>query len=233
MKKFFLMTAAVLVAVILGALLSSKEDGKSDVVEPLAQVQPIEYKITVSAATASPYSVDMLIKTNIPLPVEVMASISIKNQKPTDTYIGSSKKIKLIDAEQKITLDGESENLPAGEYLVEVTFYPRWGATEGPKEAKEIKEEILGVANVSLSGSGENKSQVDRRNRAQKWVMENVIIGTPWNEGQFVEELGAFSKTKSDINLHDAYYFPESDMTIIVNNFKNSVKIWRMGKALK
>jgi hypothetical protein len=195
--------------------------------------QPSKYEISVTASSTSAYSVDMIIQTNIPLPVKVSASISIKGQKPNDTYIGTSEFVMITDSEQTVTLDGKSENLPAGEYIAEVIFHPRWGAKEGSKKAKEIKEKIIGTAEVTLAGSGKTKMHVDRRNAAKKWVIENVIIGTPWSEGQFVQKLGNFSKSKADWNLHDAYYFPVADMTIIVNNLKRTVSIWRFGKASK
>lgn len=201
--------------------------------EPVDTEEPTNFEILVEASTISAYAVTLTIRTNIPLPIEVMASVSIKGQKPTDTYIGMSKRVRITSAEQTVTLDGESEKLPAGEYMAEVTFYPRWGAENGPEEAKEIKEEIVGNADVILSGSGESKSQADQRNIDQLWVMENVTIGTPWNESQFVEQLGQFSKSEADLNFHDAYYFPRADMTIIVNHLKNSVGIWRMGRATK
>ena len=59
--------------------------------------------------------------------------------------------------------------------------------------------------------------------------MLNVNIGVLWNENQFVEKLGPFSKTDSELNHHDAYYFEKADMTIIVSRIKNTVATWRMG----
>jgi len=63
--------------------------------------------------------------------------------------------------------------------------------------------------------------------------MLNVDIGILWNESQFVAKLGKFSKSASDLNLHDAYYFEDADMTIIVSRVKNTVALWRMGRATK
>lgn len=205
----------------------------ANVEAPVEAEEPTNFEISVVASAVSAYVVALTIKTDIPLPIEVMASVSIKNQNPTDTYIGVSKRVKLTSPEQTITLDGESENLPAGEYTAEVTFYPRWGAEAGPQEAKKIKEVITGEADIILVGSGESKSQADQRNVAQKWVFENVIVGTPWNESLLVEKLGQFSKSEADLNFHDAYYFPGAGMTLIVNRLKNSVALWRIGRATK
>tara|TARA_R110002074_G_scaffold364682_1_gene538196 strand:- start:423 stop:1250 length:828 start_codon:yes stop_codon:yes gene_type:complete len=202
------------------------------------------FKISVKAKPVSAYEVEVKIKTNIPLPVEVMASVSIKGQNPQDIYIGTSKTIKLSAPEQTVILDGKDENLPAGEYYVEVAFYPEWGADDGPTEAKRINSEIIGQADVSLTGSGESKAQTDAKNDAKydasEWAMENAGIGAPWNEDQFVAKLGPFKKSASELNLtaapgflFDAYYFEYVDMTIIVSRATKKVVIWRDGLATK
>lgn len=192
---------------------------------------PIDYSISVQATPTSAYVVSLAVTTNIPLPVEVMAGVSAKGQAPTDTFIGVSKRVTLTSPEQTVEIDGASENLPSGEYTAEVTFYPRWGAENGTEQAKAITQEVIGVADVTLSGSGESKGQVDQRNLAQKWVMENVSVGTAWNESQFVQRMGQFEKSASTLNLHDAYFFPDTDMTIIVSRVNSTVATWRMGKA--
>lgn len=202
------------------------------------------FKISVKAKPVSAYEVEVKIKTNIPLPVEVMASVSIKGQNPQDIYIGTSKKIKLSAPEQTVILDGRDENLPAGEYSVEVAFYPEWGAEIGSIEAKRINSEIIGQADVTLTGSGESKAQTDAKNdakyNAREWAMQNAGIGTPWNEDQFVAKIGPFKKSASELNLtaapgflFDAYYFEYVDMTIIVSRATNKVVIWRDGLATK
>ena len=197
----------------------------------VANVDPIDYSISVQATPISAYVVSLVVTTNIPLPVEVMAGVSAKGQAPTDTFIGVSKRVKLTSPEQTIELDGRSEKLPSGEYTADVTFYPRWGAENGTKQAKAIKQEIIGAVDVTLSGSGESKGQVDQRNIAQKWVIENVSVGTAWNKSEFVQRMGQFEKSDSTLNLHDAFFFPDTDMTIIVSRVKNTVATWRMGKA--
>jgi len=117
-----------------------------------------DFKISIEATPISQYEVSLNVKTNIPLPIEVMASVSIKGQNPKDTYIGVSQRVKLTSAEQTVKLNGKSENLPSGEYLAEVTFYPKWGAKNGSAAAKRINAEIIGQADVTLSGSGASKT---------------------------------------------------------------------------
>ena len=210
-------------------------DGGGPVVQDadsaVTDVESIDYSISVQATPISAYVVSLVVTTNIPLPVEVMAGVSAKGQAPTDTFIGVSKRVMLTSPEQTIEIDGTSENLPSGEYTAAVTFYPRWGAENGTEQAKAITQEIIGAVDVTLSGSGESKGQVDQRNIAQRWVMENVSIGTDWNESQFVQRMGQFEKSASTLNLHDAFFFPDTDMTIIVSRVKNTVATWRMGRA--
>lgn len=207
--------------------------------DPVAQVtnsaavnsEPIDYYISVQATPTSAYIVSLVVTTNIPLPVEVMAGVSATGQAPTDIFIGLSRRVTLTSPEQTLEIDGTSENLPSGEYTAEVTFYPRWGAENGTEQAKAITEEIFGAADVTLNGSGESRGQADQRNIAQRWVMENVSVGTAWNESQFIQRMGQFEKSDSTLNLHDAYFFPDTDMTIIVSRVNSTVATWRMGEA--
>ena len=114
-----------------------------------------------------------------------------------------------------------------------VTFYPRWGASNGNPKAKKIKDEISASVEIILQGSGESTEDAKKRNELQKWVMENVIVGTPWNEQDFVQRLGKYKKIKADLRLHEGFYFPKADMTILVNTVKGTISTWRMGRASK
>lgn len=224
MKNVFLVVGVLIAGFVAYSYYSNDGD-------PVANVDPIDYSISVQATPISAYVVSLVVTTNIPLPVEVMAGVSAKGQAPTDTFIGVYKRVMLTSPEQTIEIDGTSENLPSGEYTADVTFYPRWGAENGTEQAKAITQEIIGAVDVTLSGSGESKGQVDQRNIAQRWVMENVFVDTDWNESQFVQRMGQFEKSASTLNLHDAFFFPDTDMTIIVSRVKNTVAMWRMGRA--
>ena len=73
---------------------------------------------------------------------------------------------------------------------------------------------------------------VKSRNAKKIWVMENIIMNMPWDEKAMVEQLGQYEKSDSTLShLHDAYFFPEADMTLIVNRFKHEITIWRSGRA--
>lgn len=232
MKKALLVVSTLLAVGTFIVYSGGREGVPLQISEPSAAVvQMDDYKITVKATAVSSFEVLLNVNTNIPLPVEVMASLSIKGQNPQDTYIGVSERVRLTSPEQIITIDGTEENLPSGDYVAEVSFYSRWGAENGSEAAKQITSDIIGQSDVTLSGSGESKNQADEQNIAQRWVMLNVDIGMPWNEGLFVERLGQFSTTASTLNLHDAYYFEDADMTIIVSRAHDTVAVWRMGRA--
>ncbi|MBN7763685.1 hypothetical protein JYP52_21335 [Nitratireductor aquibiodomus] len=224
-------TVVIFVILILSGFLaylflSGEEVVKREVASSEA-VSLEEYTISVEARPLSASVVHLDVDTNIPLPIDVMASVSAKNQSPNDVYIGFSKRVRLTSPKQTIEMEGEG--LPSGDYTADVTFYPDWGAKDGPREAKSITNEIIGVDDVTLGGAGESIEEADRRNNAQRWVMMNVSSGTPWDATLFVEKLGDFQKTEAALNLHDAYYFPVADMTIIVSRLKNTVTTWRDG----
>jgi hypothetical protein len=150
-KKGVLILSTVL---LLGVIAMSV--GRNDPTPPkpatvaIAPVASPDFKISVEATPISQFEASLNVKTNIPLPIEVMASVSIKGQNPKDSHIGVSQRVKLTSPEQTIKLDGKSENLPSGEYLAEVAFYPKWGAENGSTEAKRINVEIIGQADVTL-----------------------------------------------------------------------------------
>ena len=193
-----------------------------------------EYTLTISAKPASEYSVEFTVKTNIPLPVEVMATVDLKNQKPDDIYIGYSDRIKLTSPIQTFILNASSMKLPSGDYVAEVTFYPRWGAKDGNPKASNIKQQLSDSVELRLKGSGESSSDAEQRKKSQRWVMENVIIGTPWDKTTFTNKLGDYEELKvanRNPQIIKVYYFPEVDMTIFVNAYKNTVATWRKGKT--
>ena len=98
-----------------------------------------------------------------------MAGMSLKGQKPDDTYIGYSKRIKLASSEQTLVIDALSQKkkLPSGDYVAEVTFYPRWGAKNGNPKASIIKQQISDSVEVRLKGSGESSNDAGERNKLQ------------------------------------------------------------------
>ena len=196
---------------------------------------PTNPKIELQATVKDENTVGFLIETNIPLPVEVMASIDLKNQKPDDTYIGVSKRIKIETSPYSYDLDISEEKLPNGDYEAVVTFYPRWGANNGNELAKEIESKVENVYSISLGSSshGTAKERMEK-DKKQLWIINNVVVDTPWDNDKFVKELGEFIElvvTNRNPEIIKAYYFSEADMTIFVSKPKKAVVTWREGKV--
>lgn len=179
--------------------------------------------------------VELTIATNLPLPVTVATSIDLDGQAPTDTYIGyEGGRVVLQQPTTKIVFDTSlaTKALPAGRYLASVSFHPKWGA-EGNPDAQGAPELHADVP-FMLQASGKSVAWATLRDRRQAWIMENLNSNAPWNKRAFEQRLGASEKGPSDLSpLHDAYYYPGADVTLIVNRLRNEVSIWRLGRATK
>lgn len=205
----------------------------SDPVPMISQTSATDFKIAVEAQPRGD-QVRVVAITNLPLPVEVMASVNLVGQKPDDVFIGTGGERMTVSEERTEftvdAVDANGEPLPAGQYEVEVSFYPRWGAkNEAAKNVPDTEglSKPFPLTNDEVS-AGEAKQIKDR----QRWVMLNVISRSPWDEQMFVSRLGKFEKSPSQLSrLHDAYYFPGADMTLIVNRLKGEVSVWRIGRA--
>lgn len=207
--------------------------------KPPEQAAPIgPSSIQVEATPISPTVIKTIITTNLPLPVTVMASVDLPDQAGDDVYIGYSERVTLINPRTETLIDTSSGStsspantpLPSGAYDLNVTFYPRWGAPDNPKAAA-LTSDVVGRTRVELGGSGASRETAQLMNDRRRWVMENVVVHTPFDETSFRRRLGDFEKSAATLNNHDAYYFPGADMTMIVNRTRRDVAIWRMGKA--
>lgn len=190
--------------------------------------------LAVAAKPVSDHEVEFTITTSLPPPVEVMASVDLAGQKDDDVYIGHSERVRLSGPVTRAVVDTSKakQDLPAGDYVAAVAFYPRWGA-EGNARAAGAPE-LRASQPVTLRASGVSRAAAQARNARQVWVMENVIVGTPWDEAAFVKRLGPYEKSPAELShLHDAYYFPGADMTLIVNRLRNEVSIWRTGRQTR
>ena len=191
-------------------------------------------KIEVGSKVKTENVIEFTIETNIPLPIEIMASIDLKNQNPDDVHIGTRKKIKIDKSPLVFDFNIAEAKLPSGEYQTKVTFYPKWGAKNGNELARKIQTAISGFSSIELSTSHESAERTIEFNRKQSWVMDNVAIETPWDENKFKIALGNFDElqvTNRNPKIIKVYYFPEADMTIFVNKLKKSVLTWRTGKT--
>ena len=227
------MKKLVIFAVILGLLSCSGNSNNEQASSKDNNTIPTSPKIDLKATVKSENTVEFLIETNIPLPVEFMASIDLKDQEPDEIYIGASKKIKVESTPFSLDFDINEYKLPSGEYNAEVAFYPGWGANNGNELAKEIKSEVVGSSSITLGtsyGTAEERKEMDKK---QSWIMNNVFVGTPWNRDKFIKKLGEYQElivTNRNPEIIKAYYFSEADMTIFVSKPKKSVITWREGK---
>ena len=193
---------------------------------------PADPQIALRAEPVSSNEVRFVVTTNLPLPVEVMASVSLADQRPEATWIGHQQRVTLSRPTTTFVLHTSAAQrpLPRGSYEAEISFYPRWGAAGN--SAAAAAPELHAVETVTLRGSGMARADAELRNERQRWVMEHVVMHTPWDEPSFVARLGRYEKSQAELShLHDAYYFPGADMTLIVNRLLGEVTIWRIGRA--
>ena len=100
--------------------------------------------------------------------------------------------------------------------------------------ATAVGHVIRGTSEINLEGSGQSPAKREARTAKQIWVMENVPLGSPWREQVFVSRLGPYRKSNSTLSrAHGAYYFPQADITIIVDELENLITVWRLGRARK
>ncbi len=123
-------------------------------------------------------------------------------------------------------MDGKA--LPDGYYDADVIVGPNW---EENKTIASFPSGFEGKQTIHLR-SNRTRASVEHQNELQKWVIDYVPSDAPWNEQAFKSRLGPYEKSASILSpMHDAYYFPEADMTLIVNRVQQQVAIWRVGHA--
>ncbi|MBL8549241.1 MAG: hypothetical protein JNJ73_04605 [Hyphomonadaceae bacterium] len=174
------------------------------------------------------------LETNIPLPVEVMVGVVLQGLGDHDRYVGHSVRLTITQSPQSFSIPTRSPDgpLPAGAYDVEVDFYPRWGAQNGPPVAKAITREISARRAITLGGSGESAAEMRWRLEAQEWVMRNVFPGNPWDASALERRLGPSERlaVTNRTAVAVGFYYPRADMTIFVSTALNEVLAWRKGR---
>ena len=196
--------------------------------------RPVPTKATLSlvATPVSDTIVEFVVKTDAPTPIRVAAGVDLAGQDDTDTYIGHSEFVTLTGPSTTFTIDtGKADQpIPSGSYEAEVTFYQRWGAKDNPAAADV--EDMAAATVIELRGSGQTRETAEEANVARRWVMENVVSRTPWDEDDFVRRLGPHEKLEAVRRpVIEAYFFPRVDMTILVYSQRDEVMVWRMGRA--
>lgn len=193
---------------------------------------PGGYKISAEPAVLPSGSVHVAIKTNIPGEIEVMANLSLHGQKDEEVWIGKDEKVRISKGSGEVTF--ATDDLPKGQYDVEVDFYPRWGFKDAPSRATGITKNLITISSVSLTGNGTSSADTQFKKNNQKWVMEHVATGDPWHPSDWTNKFGDYRELSVDRfnpKIIKAYYFPRIDMTVIVNTLKGEISTWRLGEA--
>lgn len=190
---------------------------------------PANPRLELEAETVSNDEVRFTITTNLPTPFGVATGVNLAGQDGNDVYVGYSEFVTLTKPTTTFTLDTSKAQkpLPTGDYEAEVNFYPNW------KENAALKTvpKLTAVKPITLKASGESAEVTNLRNERQRWVMSSTHMNMPWDEQLYVNKLGPYQKSQADMShLHDAYYFPGADMTLIVNRLRGQLTIWRMGR---
>lgn len=201
-----------------------------------------EYWIKVKATPTGPYTVDVEIETNIPGEIVLSANLVVKGQKPDDTLIGTDFiRVPVSGGKAKATIDGAKRTfpykskLPAGDYDVEVNFYPRWSKNKAVARAAKISDAIEGRDSIVLSASGQSSSSAKAAAEGKRWVMENFYMGYPWNPAFWSDRFGELQRVEyrgsGNSRVLKMYYVKSIDMTLLINDLKKEIVTYRMGLA--
>jgi len=178
------------------------------------------------------------INTDIPLPIEVMVSLSLRGLKPDDYAVGFSHRVKIDESPKTISFEaknayGSQNILPNGSYDAEVSFYTSWGTTN-PTIKSTYPKNIITSQKVELKSDLSIKMQ-KTQDKMQGWGI-NVSIGDNWNKELYEKNLGRYQELVTegrDPNIVKTYYYPEADMTFFVSIITNKILVWKLGKVNK
>lgn len=158
--------------------------------------------------------------------------MDLVGQAKDDVYIGVSERIVVVDGSAEVELD--VSKLPTARYMATASFYPRWGFQDDEARSSGIVENIEGTKKIKIVGSGVSRKRVEERERGQKWVMENVWMGTDWKPRVWKKKFGRWDElpvTSMNPNIIKNYYFETIEMTIVVNVLKQEVVTWKTGNV--
>jgi len=199
------------------------------------------YSIKVTARPTGKFTVQVSVTTNLPDAAVLSGSLGLANQKPDDTFIGTGfQEIAIKGGKASFVIDGSkrvmpmNSALPAGLYDVEVSFHPLWAQNRALAAKLNLSDSLAGVAQVRLGGSGASVASAKKKQEAQRWVMMNVNIGDKWDSSFYTKKFGAYRElplASGNPRILKMYYFPQIDMTFMVNVYKGEIAVWRMGKA--
>lgn len=222
---------SVILSLLTGLTLSGCGEDVKNTSETKEEVVKEDYYLTASPEVQAGESVIIPLASNIPGDIEVMVSVGLTGQAPDDIFVGTSQRASLKDGHGETVV--QLSEIPQGDYEVDATFYPRWGFKDGNK-IEDIVEPIASETHVlALTGSGESSEAHLNRNEGQMWVMDNISVGTPWEPESLRARFGEweeFPATKRNPDIIKNYYFPDIDMTIVVNKLKGEAVTWSNGR---
>lgn len=197
--------------------------------------------IKVSASPTGPFTVDVDVTTNLPDDAVLSASMGLAAQDPNDTFIGTSfEKINIKDGKASFVIDGTkrvmpiNSTLPAGTYDVAVDFHPLWEENRALAAGLGVTDTVTGLAQVDLGGSGESAANAQAKAEVRKWAMTNINMSDKWDAAYYTKKLGGYEELpleNGNPEVLKVYYFPDVDMTLIVNVYKGEITVWRDGRA--
>ena len=164
---------------------------------------------------------------------EGFASVDLAGQKDNDVYIGKSKKIRMYRGRGEIKID--TSTLPQGDYELSVTWYPRWGAQDAQARVTKPGRKVLSNSiRLRIETAGPSAEEVARLQNARREIMLNSQVGMPWRLSAYEDKYGVSERvpvSRYNPKVITAHYFPTLDMTFIVNNLRETLVTWRLGKA--
>ena len=190
------------------------------------------YTITVSPSTAAGGVVRLVITTNIPGSIEVMAGLSLHGQKEDDPWVGKNEKLRISNGQAELLID--ASDLPKGKYDAEVDFYPLWGFQDSISKSTGIDEQVSGTAPIEITGTGGSSADLVAVKSGQRWVMENTTSGEPWHSRTWTQKFGKPEEVEVvglNPNVIKAYYYSKIDTTVFVNELKGTISHYRLGRA--
>ena len=170
--------------------------------------------------------------TNAPLPIEVMADVTLAGLRDKETWIGAHKRITLSQPTTTYVLNATQNGkmLPAGKYLAEVDYYQRWGA-EKNSAARDVPD-MKAKQDLNLGGSGETASHARNAAALQRWVMGEMDFNRRWSDGDLKTKLGRFERYESPNAVNSVvYYFPEADLSLFIDPGRGKVFTFKLGRV--
>ncbi|WP_162888219.1 hypothetical protein [Sphingomonas mesophila] len=200
---------------------------------PRQAAKPNEpYALQLAASPVGADKVEFNITTNAPLPVEVMADVTLAGLRDDETWIGAQERITLSQPTTVFVLDATQNGkmLPAGNYLAEVSYHKRWGADKNPA-AREVPD-LNANQVIKLGGSGETASHARNTAALQRWVMGEMDYGRRWSDGDLRAKLGNFERYESPNAVNSViYYFPDADLSLFVDPRRGKVFTFKLGRV--